>query len=221
MPSLRARAAALFALVGLLPGLAMPAQAYLFWNHPTLAEGTASPDDPKMVIPLAGANPKEQQANLVWALRAGLNVAALQCQFAPQLRTVANYNNMLRQHAVELQQSYAALSAYFKRTAAKSWQTALDQYTTRTYNSFSTLQAQMIFCETAASVGRETLVRPKGELGQVAVTRLRELRSSLIPTGDTAFAFGTPDQLPITSEELDPICFDKKGRIKACPKPKR
>ena len=39
------------------------------------------------------------RAALVWNLRAALNVAALQCQFAPTLLTVDNYNAMLNDHA--------------------------------------------------------------------------------------------------------------------------
>ena len=36
--------------------------------------------------------PAEYRAHLLWNLRSGLNVAALQCQFSPYLRTVDNYN---------------------------------------------------------------------------------------------------------------------------------
>src|SRR5205823_846125 len=121
-------------------------QAYLFWSRPSLVGAPASGGETGITLPMPGAQPAELAANLVWTMRAGLNVAALQCQFAPTLRTVENYNNMLRQHAAELQTTYATLSAYFKRTAGKNWNTALDQYTTRTYNSFSTLRAQLIYC---------------------------------------------------------------------------
>jgi hypothetical protein len=162
------------------------------------------------------------QANLVWTMRAGLNVAALQCQFAPSLRTVNNYNNMLRQHGVELQATYADLGAYFKRRMPKTWTTALDQYTTRTYNSFSTLQAQLSFCEVAAAIGRETLERPKGQLGAIAIARLREFRNALKPVGDmsfgltnVSFAVPTPDDL------APPVCRDKKGRLIDCVTSKR
>lgn len=194
-----------------------PAQAYLFWSQPTVAGAPATGDEPGIAAKLAGATTNEQRANLVWAMRAGLNVAALQCQFAPALRTVANYNNMLRQHAAELQSTYGTLMAYFKRTGGKTWQTALDQYTTRTYNGFSTLNAQIIFCETAASIGRETMDKPRGSLGAVAAERMREFRNSLTPTGDAAFAANAPTIGVSYDPELDqPICTDRKGRIKKC-----
>lgn len=208
------------ALIGLALGALPPANAYLYWGRLPLAGAPITGDDPRIAIILAGATTKELQANLTWTMRAGLNVAALQCQFAPSLGTVDKYNNMLRQHAVELQATYATLGAYFKRTLPKNWTTAFDQYTTRTYNSFSTLQAQRSFCETASSIGQETLERPKGQLGAIAVSRLREFRNSLTPIGDSGFV-GVRPELDVKTDDLvppDPVCYDKKGRVKACKK---
>lgn len=194
-----------------------PAEAYLFWTHPVIAGAPASGDEPGIAAKLAGATAAEQRANLIWTLRAGLNVAALQCQFAPALRTVENYNNMLRQHAAELQSTYGALNAYFKRTGGKGWQNKLDQYTTRTYNSFSTLQAQVIFCETAASIGRETMERSRGQLGAIAVERMREFRNALTPAGDAAFSM-SETTLADMPERPDGAaqCTDRRGRAKKC-----
>ena len=53
-------------------------------------------------LPLPGATPAEYRAHLLWNLRSGLNVAALQCQFSPYLRAVDNYNALLAHHAREL-----------------------------------------------------------------------------------------------------------------------
>jgi len=197
-----------------------PAGAYLFWVKPQVAGTPATGGAAGLVLPLANATPKEMQANLLWTLRAGLNVAALQCQFNPALRTVANYNNMLHQHAAELQAAYATLTAYFKHAGGKTWQAKFDQYVTSTYNSFSTLQAQRIFCETAASIGRETMIRPRGQLEKIAEERIRELRNSLVPVGDAAFTV-LPGRIAMSDPApLSPVCFDKKGRVKKCPEPK-
>ncbi|WP_404714148.1 hypothetical protein [Sphingomonas sp. MMS24-J13] len=208
------------ALIGLTLGALSPANAYLYWGKLPLAGAPVTGDDPRIAISLAGATAKELQANLTWTMRAGLNVAALQCQFAPALGTVANYNNMLRQHAAELQATYATLGAYFKRTLPKNWSIAFDQYTTRTYNSFSTLQAQRSFCEVASSIGQDTLARPKGQLGAVAIARLREFRNSLTPIGDSGFVGVRPDvDVKIDAlPPLEPVCYDKKGREKPCKK---
>lgn len=211
------RRARVVAIASAAMAVGVPADAYLFWTHPAIAGAPASGDQPGIAMKLAGATATEQQANLIWTMRAGLNVAALQCQFAPALRTVENYNNLLHQHAAELQSTYAMLSGYFKRTAGKGWQNTQDQYTTRTYNSFSTLQAQVIFCETAASIGRETMERPRGQLGAIAVERMREFRNSLTPTGDAAFSTsnatlaGMPD-----APDGAPQCTDRRGKAKKC-----
>ena len=163
---------------------------------------------------MVGANPVEVKANLLWAMRAGLNVAALQCQFAPGLRTVDNYNALLNQHKAELQKAYAAISAYFKRTGGKTWQTKLDQYTTRTYNGFSTLRAQLTFCETAAAIGYEAQGTPLGKLTTLAVNRMREFRNSLIPVRDAGLYMSST---PVADAGLAPLgCVDKKGRAIAC-----
>ena len=203
---------ALFAAA--LAGLPSPAGAYLYWSKPALAGQPAVGGEPGITLPMPGAQPKELVAALTWTMRAGLNVAALQCQFAPPLRTVENYNNMLQQHSAELQATYATMGAYFKRTVGKNWQTALDDFTTKTYNSFSTLRAQLSFCETASSIGEETYSRPRGHLAEIAAERMREFRNSLTPIGDQAFAmhFATVQFDPIE----DPRCYNKKGKEIRC-----
>jgi hypothetical protein len=214
-----ARAAA---LIGVALSAVTPADAYLYWSKPAVPGPPATGDDPTVVLPLKGATAKELQANLIWTMRAGLNVAALQCQFAPSLRTVANYNNMLRQHGVELASTYTTLGGYFKRTLPKTWANALDQHTTRTYNSFSTLNAQLSFCEVAGDIGRETLEKRSGQLAAIAASRLREFRNSLKPVGDASFgmrdirvAVASPTDL------VDPFCYDTKNRLIDCTTRKR
>lgn len=208
----------ILALTLLLP-LAAPASAQLFWKSPDFRGAPVLGDEPTAVIPLLGATPAEKDANIVWTLRAGLNVAALQCQFAGSLMTVGNYNGLLTHHAKELNSDYKLLEAYFKRsapkgTALRAIQSALDQYTTRTYNSFSTLRAQLGFCQTAGSVGQDALMHPKGTLVSVARNRLRELRNSLVPIGDSVALL---PQANIALPEVPgypPACFDRKGEIK-------
>ncbi|NIJ08389.1 hypothetical protein FHS31_002006 [Sphingomonas vulcanisoli] len=207
--SIAAIAAGAFALAA-----AMPASAYLFWQQPKLQGQPVNGDEPGISPPLPGALPLEIKANLLWSMRAGLNVAALQCQFAPSLRTVDNYNHMLGQHKLELQKAYTTLSAYFKRTGGKTWSTKLDQYTTRTYNGFSTLHAQLTFCETAAQIGYEAQATPMGKLTALATNRMREFRNSLIPIADAGLYMRSS---PIADAGLPALtCTDRKGREIAC-----
>ncbi|MBW8760854.1 MAG: hypothetical protein JF586_25020 [Burkholderiales bacterium] len=198
-----------------LANLAAPAQAYLYWTKPSIAGQPVTGTEPGIMLPMPGAQPKELAAGLLWTMRAGLNVAALQCQFVPALGTVRYYNNMLKQHGAELQAAYATLGAYFKRVSPKgAGPTALDSFATKTYNSFSTLQAQLIFCETASSIGQRTLEVGSGHLGEVARDRMREFRNSLVPLGDMAFVQRYTDVQfdPVT----DPRCYNKRGKEIKC-----
>jgi len=215
--------------------LAQPASAYLFWRSPQLKGEPVKGDEPGLLVPLPGATPKEISANLLWGMRAGLNVAALQCQFAPSLLTVSNYNALLRNHSGELQDAYNVLTGYFKRQGAPvsapakvkgkaapkvkaaggtSWSTALDQFSTRTYNGFSTFHGQLEFCETASSIGREALSLKRGELMSLATARMREFRNSLSPAGDMVFAYGTNSIVMAPMPAVG--CVNKKGKPVVC-----
>jgi hypothetical protein len=131
--------------------------------------------------PLPGLNSKEALADKIWTLRAGLNVAALQCQFSPFLATVPTYNALLRQHSDELADSFKVMTGYFVRMRGpKIGQRAFDTYATRTNQSWATFDAQYSFCNAAAMVGRQALGVPKGKFGAFAETELAKLRESLI-----------------------------------------
>ncbi len=129
----------------------------------------------------------EAEAHAVWTLRAALNVSALQCQFSPFLRTVKNYNEAIRHHATELTKSQAVLVGHFKRYDGAQGLNSFDQYTTRTYNSFSTLDAQYNFCDAAATVGRDILRIPRGRLGEATAALNAVLRTSLLQKPDRVF----------------------------------
>jgi hypothetical protein len=133
---------------------------------------------PKEVM-LKSPTPAEQQANAVWSVRAGLNVAALQCQFSKYLRTAQNYNAFFKHHADELNDAQTVLKAHFQRTGGARGATLFDQFNTKLYNSYSTLDAQYQFCDAAGRVGREVLAVPKGGLGKLAVQIYPEMRAAL------------------------------------------
>ena len=137
----------------------------------------------------ARGDPAEVRAGLVWNLRAALNVAALQCDFAPMLLTVDHYNAMIKDHSAELKAAFDTLNAYFVRTAKTkaAGQTAFDRFGTRTYSAFATVAAQYGFCQTASKVGTEAIFAPRGHLGDVAVNYMREMRNSLVPYGEQQF----------------------------------
>ena len=135
---------------------------------------------PKEVV-LKNPTPAEAQANAVWSLRAALNVAALQCQYSAFLATVKNYNDFLRHHGDELVRVQTVLLGYFRRIDGPRAANSFDQYTTRTYNSYSTLDAQYNFCNAAGLVGRGVLTIAKDRLGPIALARAPEIRAALMP----------------------------------------
>lgn len=126
-------------------------------------------------------NDKEAVADRVWLLRAGLNVAALQCQFSPFLMAADNYNALLRQHSDEFTSAFNVMNTYFARTkkGQRAGARAFDTYATRANQNFSTFDAQYTFCDTAATIAREALAVPKGKFGVFSETGLPKLQASL------------------------------------------
>ena len=190
------------------------ASAQLFLNDPVFPNSRIQGSDPLVGLPIPGANAAEQRAHLIWNLRSGLNVAALQCQFSPLLRTVDNYNGLLAHHSKELASAYTTLNGYFKRVqGAKAGQKAFDDYSTITYNNFSTLHAQLGFCQTAAAIAKDALAQPKGELHVVAEERMRELRASLVPAYDRVGIYNPNIVRVRPLPPLNAKCWDKKNRL--------
>lgn len=171
-----------------------PAAAQFFIKPADLSGPRVTGGEPGITGPaLPEATPDELKAALVWNLRAALNVAALQCQFEPTLLTLNNYNAILRDHAAELKTSYTTLEKYFIRVNGKNkklGQTELDRFGTRVYSGFSTVSAQLSFCQTAAAISHAALFAGPGDLGEIAQTRMRELRTSLAPWGEQQFVRG-------------------------------
>lgn len=198
------KAAAMELAVGV--GLAAPgaAQAQIFLYQPDFRGGPIEPNDPMVGVPIPGATPAEYRAHLIFNLRSGLNVAALQCQFSPFLRTVDNYNAILAHHSVELAAAYSALEGYFRRTGGRNGPRRFDDYLTQTYNNFSTFQAQLGFCQTASRISKEALTRRQGEFHQLATARLRELRNSQTVAVDALVFTRTPVRtMPLNLTPVD------------------
>ena len=192
------------------------AGAQMFVYDPDYKRGPIEGSDPLVGLPVPGATPAEYRAHLLWNLRAGLNVAALQCQFAPYLRAVDNYNGILAHHSEELASAYTAMNNYFKRVEGSpaKGQKAFDDYTTITYNNFSTMHAQYGFCQTAAAIAKEALLQPKGQFQSLAQNRMRELRNSLVPAYDRVLTYN-PYQIRMPAmPQLNEQCFDRKNRLR-------
>lgn len=171
------------------PTIAAPAPAQVFWLPPDFSGPVLASYEDGMGFPLPGATAVEQKAAIIWNMRSGLNVAALQCNFDPTLRTLENYNAVLSNHSTELNGAFKTLTTYFKRVnkTPQAGQKALDTFGTRTYSSFSTVGAQLGFCTAAARVSRIALFTPKGSFVTFSEEHLRELRNSLKTQGEQQF----------------------------------
>jgi hypothetical protein len=209
---------ALLCITGLLSA---PASAQLYWKSPDFRGPPVVGTEPGVLIPLPGATTTELNAEVVWTLRAALNFAALQCQFAPSLMTVTNYNQLLVHHSKELAADYKSLQGYFVRSAGKkasqnAINAAFDSFNTRTYSSFSSVFAQRGFCQVASNIGQAALMEPKGSLKITAHERLSELRNSLKPAADIESQAPRPIQSVVDPQvpAFPPNCFDKNGELK-------
>ena len=208
------------ALVGLSfasPILLPSASAQMYLTQPDFRPGPIESNDPLVGMAIPGANAAEYRSHMLWNLRAGLNVAALQCQFSPYLRAVSNYNGLLAHHSAELASAYTVLNGYFKRVHGAKGQKLFDDYSTSTYNNFSTLHAQYGFCQVATDIAKQALATPKGQLHMLASLRMRELRNSLTPVFERRLVYHPPYSLrlepPIPPLRAD--CWDKKNRFRA------
>lgn len=207
----------LLALCAGLACAAQPAQAQFFFSPPDLSTPPVTGAEPTLGLNLPGATQAELDAGLVWNLRAALNVAALQCDFEPTLLTVSNYNAMIAHHSKELASSFTTLGSYFQRTVGKGkpGQTALDQYGTRIYSGYSTVQAQRNFCQTAGSIGRDAIFTPRGQLVTIARKRMGELKKSLTLSGERYF--GSPGyNYSAILPPLEETCWKKGKMMESC-----
>lgn len=143
----------------------------------------------------------EADANAIWNLRAALNIAALQCQYSPFLATVNLYNGILQQHADEIDRAKLTMMAHFRHYDGARGMASFDQYTTKTYNAYSTLDAQLAFCDRAGIVGRELLAIRKGQLAPIAHDRADAIRASLVRVKRLSF-LGSVNVEPIELPEL-------------------
>jgi hypothetical protein len=219
-------AAALFWSVAMIGGAAAPASAQFYLQPHDFSGKPVKGDEPGMVVPLPGATADEYKAALAWTMRSALNVAALQCQFEPMLNSVQSYNAILRDHDAEFDKDQATLQKYYARMpgagaakagkGSKAGQAGFDRFGTQTYSAFSTTAAQFGFCQTAASIAREAVFTPRGQFGDLAERRMRELRNSLVPFGEEQYPYYYARSAPApVVPRLDAQCWNKKGEWQA------
>ncbi|OYQ27684.1 hypothetical protein CHU93_10505 [Sandarakinorhabdus cyanobacteriorum] len=169
------------------------------------------PTTPGIMVPkpvnLSKPTPAEARAHAVWMLRAAMNVAALQCQYSPFLRAVDNYNQMLRKHGADLVHAQNVLIGHFNRTMKRGGAAAFDRYNTRSYNSFSTMDAQYNFCWATGQAGLAARLASVGGLSTIALEQVPLVRAALAYVPPAAGLMVPALSLP-TFEPPAPIVAD-------------
>lgn len=111
-------------------------------------------------------------AEMIWALRGGLNVAALQCS---NRALSDHYNQILRRHRSILNEAYAAEQARYGKLHGRAGIARHDVEMTKLYNRFANLPHRSRYCEDAARLAAELLAMPSDRLPTVARRALMRL----------------------------------------------
>lgn len=137
-----------------------------------------------MAIPQMGANGLRDTVNnnitdaqRLWNLRSGLNVAALNCLRAEHATLVDNYKTMLNAHKRELASTNTALQKEYRNRYGASYRDQQDSYMTQVYNYFALPPALSDFCDVSLQVSNEVTQVPAGQLGAYAQTALPRMEA--------------------------------------------
>ncbi|OSZ65349.1 hypothetical protein CAP39_12840 [Sphingomonas sp. IBVSS1] len=93
-------------------------------------------------------------SEITWALRGGLNVAALLCN---DHSITVNYNQLLKQHRSLFNEAYAAQQARYARLHGSAGVSRYDAAITRLYNGFASIPDRRRFCLMAARISSDAL----------------------------------------------------------------
>lgn len=199
------------------------AGAQVFYAPPVFDSRPVQRLDAHFDPALPGATPEEERAALVWSLRQGLLLGALQCHAPyPALLTTDSYNGVLMNHSAELARAHHGLQGYFARTVkgAKPAQAAFDLAVTRMTARYATGQGKAAFYQVAGAIGRRALLVPPGQLATFATAHLGELRASLAGGRDRAFPMPMSAALRphLPPPSMARRCWSAKNRynVKAC-----
>ena len=110
-----------------------------------------APQAPPPPSPMA-PEPTPQEtatAEIMWALRGGLNVAALICN---DRSITASYNQILKTHRNLLNEAYAAEQARYRTLHGTAGPARHDAAMTRLYNGFASVPDRRRFCLTASRI---------------------------------------------------------------------
>jgi hypothetical protein len=145
----------------------------------TIAFAPAAPP-PAMLAPAPAPAPEPQAAaspEVVWALRGGLNVAALICN---DRSITDNYNQLLKSHRNLLNDAYAAEQARYRSLHGQAGPARHDAAMTRLYNGFASLPDRRRFCTMASRIAADAVTVPSDVLARSARRALSTLEPGAV-----------------------------------------
>lgn len=113
-----------------------------------------------------------ETSEIVWNLRAGLNVAALSCRGRDRRPVASDYARLLTHHR-------DLLAAAYRQEQARQGTAAFDRQQTRLYNGFANQASPTYFCQAAESIAQRANSLQSAALVTAAPRLLGELRASL------------------------------------------
>ena len=123
-------------------------------------------------------------AEVVWALRGGLNVAALLCG-NQGLRN--DYNRILKTHSNLLNQAYSTEQARYRQQHGTAGQARYDVAMTRLYNGFASVPDRRRFCTQASRVADELLALPSADVPRIAARALTAMEPGAMRLVNSAY----------------------------------
>jgi hypothetical protein len=138
------------------------------------------PTAPTRIVPDAVA----ASAEVVWALRGGLNVAALLCG-NQALRD--DYNRVLKSHRNLLNEVYSSEQARFRQQHGSAGAARHDVAMTRLYNGFASVPDRRRFCSQASRVATEMLALPSADVPRIAARALTAMEPGAMRLVSSAY----------------------------------
>lgn len=122
-------------------------------------------------------------AQMIWALRGGLNVAALLC---PDRSITDNYNLMLKVHRSLLNEAYAAEQTRYRASHGSAGIDRHSRAMTRLYNGFASVPDRRRFCTMATRIAAEVVAMPSSVLATSARRALTTLEPGAVQLVNSA-----------------------------------
>jgi hypothetical protein len=153
-------------------------------RKPPPAPTVIRPAAPVVTTPAEAPTPAEIASNqIIWALRGGLNVAALLC---PDRSITDNYNQILKVHRTLLNEAYAAEQSRYRQLHGGAGIDRHSRAMTKLYNGFASVPDRRRFCMMATRIAADVVAMPSTQLATSARRALTTLEPGAVQLVNSA-----------------------------------